>query len=447
MCRTYLIAFGALSPNARLYLLAEVPMAFGAGVFATVYNLYIVSRGFDTAFIGLLLTLALMGAGASALPAGLLVDRAGARTVLLAASLIAAAGVGVQLATTHAGVLLASSAVAGVGAGAFYVGAGPFLAQNSLPGRRTELFTLDMVAVLVGRAVGSAAGGQISAFWLGWGGYATRHHFWLTLLCAAAVATPTFGLLLRTWDAPPAPDLAADGASQDRGGASRSTERIGWRAATDPTVARLALVTGLAGLGTGLFLPFVNLYFFEALDASAVVFGWLSAGAVLLRLVATLLAPWLAARVGQVRAVGGAQLVAVPLLLLLGFAPTLAIAGLALLLRRAVMNMVGPIQTSFVMDVLRPAIRGAGNSVVWLTGNVAAGVSTLAGGALIALAGYRPLFVGAAVLYAASALLFLYWFGWSRVVTGSSPAHLAAGSDAVPASALGAAPSESATPT
>ena len=142
---------------------------------------------------------------------------------------------------------------------------------------------------------------------------------------------------------------------------------------TDPVALRLAVIGGLIGLGAGLFLPYLNVYFVQQLGASPAVYGWISGASTLTRLGATLLAPAVAGRLGTVGAIAGTQLASVPFLLLLGFAPQLGLAALAFLIRGALMNMAFPLQTSFTMGALRPALRGTGNALLILAGNVSPG--------------------------------------------------------------------------
>ena len=128
----------------------------------------------------------------------------------------------------------------------------------------------------------------------------------------------------------------------------------------DPVALRLAVIGGLIGLGAGLFLPYLNVYFVQELGASPAVYGWISGASTLTRLGATLLAPAVAGRLGTVGAIAGTQLASVPFLLLLGFAPQLGLAALAFLIRGALMNMALPLQTSFTMGALRPDAAGDG---------------------------------------------------------------------------------------
>lgn len=429
--------------NVRLYLLAEALASLSAGAFGAVYNLYILSLGYDAQFLGVLLAVAMAGAGVAAVPAGTLVDRWGARAVLLGASLVAAAGTGAQLVTGQAVVLAVGSAAAGAGGAAFYVAAAPFLARNALPERRSDLFSVDTVVSLAGMAAGSAIAGQLAATLVGdgaatlafagiWESGADRGRwgYWVTLLCAGAVGSCSFLPLLVTRDTAvisqgmaAAPVVAvgeARGSVRAESGAARGAHvppdgapdgSPSWRLALADSVAvRLAAVMGLIGLGAGLFLPFLNAYFAQELGAGPALYGWLSAAGTFGRLLATLAAPRLAVRWGAVRLIAATQLTSVPLLLLLGFAPHLGVACVAFLLRGAVMNMAAPVQASFSIEAVRPGIRGASTSLSWLAANGARGVSTMTGGALITATGYRLPYLLTAGLYVASAVLFLRWF-------------------------------------
>jgi MFS family permease len=183
------------------------------------------------------------------------------------------------------------------------------------------------------------------------------------------------------------------------------------------------VTASLISLGAGLFLPYVNVYFTQELGASPAVYGWLEAAGTAARLGATLLAPRLVARTGEARAVAWTQLSSVPLLLTLGFAPNAALAGAAYLLRGAAMNMAAPVQASFTMAALPPRTRGSGNAAIWLASNAARGISTYAGGWLIAAAGYRLPYLATAACYVTSSLLFLWWFGRHRNATAMHLPH------------------------
>ncbi len=405
--RRHLSAFATLPADVRWYIVAEGLAAFATGAFGAVYNLYVLALGFDTAFLGTLLVAGMVGAGASVLPAGALVDRIGPRALLLGGSVVAASGVGVQLVAPSGVVLLAGNVVAGAGGAAFYAAAAPYLAQAAPAERQNDVFSLDTAAALVGAAAGSVVAGQVAALLVGGAhaavGDTSLGAYRAALVVGGAVGAASFLALTRTRDVPaPRPRT---GASTDRPAGPP------WRAVlANPGARALAMTTALIGLGAGLFLPFLNVYFVQVLGASPAVYGWVSGAGTLTRLGATLVAPAAAGRHGRVAVIAGSQLASVPFLLLLGAAPHLALAALAVLVRGALMNMAAPLQAGFTMGILRPELRGTGNALLLLVANGSRAVSTLAGGTLITHIGYRWPYVITAALYVTSAALFWWWF-------------------------------------
>ena len=437
-----------LSRDARLFLLAEACSAFAGGAFLAVYNLYVLALGYDPRLLGTLLAAGGAGAGLGALPAGALVDRLRPRAVLLAASLVAAAGIGAQLASGHAAALLIGNAVAGAGAAAYVVAAAPFLTEASAPGTRPRVFSVETAVALAFTAAGTAAGGQAAVLLEGSGQWAAHMGpggpagqagaYWLTLAGASAIGACAFVPLVMTRGGAQrdsglrmldfglggrGPAAAAGGPGGEVPNPQAQIQNPGARASGRSRIAnpnsapRLAAVTGLIGAGAGLFIPYLNVFFVEVLGTSPAVFGWLSASGLLCRLAGTVAAPRLAARFGAVQAIAGTQLASVPLLLLLGFAPHPAAAAAMYLARGTLMNMAAPITAAFTMQALPPVGRGRGNSIIWLVGNAARTVSTLLGGALIAAAGYRVPYLVTAVCYVSSSVLLLAWFGGRRRLT------------------------------
>ena len=406
MLAPYLRTWRALPRSGRLYLGSEAVAAIAAGAMGAVFNLYVRALGFGAGFLANLLTVTAIGAGIGALVAGRLVDLVGPRRVLLVSSLVTAGGIAVQVtlaSVSQAPLMLGAGLTTGIGASAYYVAAAPFLARAAGAAPRDDVFSLDTAVALACGAVGTAAAGQASTILspaLG-----ELDAFRLTLLCAGAVGALSFPLLVLTSE--PRFESSASGASV----APRLRDTGGLVVWFEPTIARLVVIAILIAAGAGLFAPYVNLYFVEGLGATPAVYGWLTAAATMTRLGATLAAPWLSARIGLVRAIAFTQLASVPLLLLLGFGPTLAIVAGAFLTRGALMNMAAPLHVSFRMGVVPVALHGTASSAVWLADQITRAGSTWVGGQMIAAVGYRIPYALTAVCYVAASLLYLRWFG------------------------------------
>src|ERR1700737_1374980 len=114
----YIRQFGRFQRNARLYLISNALSGITTGILLVLYNLYLVSLGYHTDFIGIVLFVAAIGAGIAIFPAGVCVDRFGGKPVLIFSNLlIGAAGIG-QILFRQPIPLLVSGFIAGIG-GAF----------------------------------------------------------------------------------------------------------------------------------------------------------------------------------------------------------------------------------------------------------------------------------------------------------------------------------------
>ena len=393
--RAYIDALGSFSRNARLYLWVAFLGGFTVGVTRIIFNLYIQALGFDAAFLGQLLAVTTAAAGLTALPAGLLTDRWGTKRSLVWGSVGVGCGAFGQMVLTTPLLLLVSGALAGAGGAIALAAQAPFLAHHSSRRERTYLFSTMAALFLVSTIVGNLLGGHVPQ-WLQDSRLALSEvwSYRATLLAAGAASAITLPvlLLLRETYQPP------------------ETRR--WTLTRRSTTALVKLITtdGLIRLGAGLTIPFLNVFFVQELGTSAAFFGTMSAASLGLRVVATLGAPVLATRLGPVLSIALTQLASVPLLLLIGFPPALGFAAAAYVMRNSLMNMAFPVRDSFAMTIVDRSSRATVTAALLVTNNLAAALSTYIGGQLISAFGYRPGFLGTALLYilAASAFALLF---------------------------------------
>jgi MFS family permease len=188
------------------------------------------------------------------------------------------------------------------------------------------------------------------------------------------------------------------------------------RAVDLPTLLRnpLLVITGvytLFGAGAGLFLPYANLYFVQHLGASSALFGLIDGAANTLNALATLAAPWVALRIGKMKALTVTRLFSLPIQLLIGLTSFIPLAAFLYPLRQALMDMsVGLLQV-YSMESVPPQRRGFANSSYQAAFQGVQALTTPLGGWIIARSGFAPVFVGAAVLYLLA--IVLLWLSLS----------------------------------
>ena len=427
---SYLHEFGRFQRNARLYLLSNILSGVTTGIILILYNLYLVSLGYKTDFIGLIYLVASIGAGIAIFPAGVCIDRFGGKRILIWSSAAIAVIGATQLVFRQPLPLLASSFLVGI-AGAFpLVVNAPFLTRNSTPTERPQLFSLNIVVNLGTTVLGEVLGGTLP-LWLRqvpWlmttlppvlnGFLASQplpRSYQLAMLLAGVIAAPCFiPLFLMDDDRPQHPPSATPAALLLENGmsgesASKTSLRtiiIELRAySTHPRKMltspffTLLLVQALIATGAGLFIPYFNIYFVQHLGASSALFGLIDGGANTLNALLTLLAPLLAARIGRINTITITRLISIPLLLTIGLTHSLPLAAVLYLFRQGTMDMGVSLFQVFSMEAVPEQRRGLANSFYQVAANTPMVLSTPLGGWIIVHSGYPPLFLGAAAFY------------------------------------------------
>lgn len=368
MVREYLGHFGRLTPPARLFLGAH--FLFGV-VHATIFilrNLFLERAGYSEDFIGSSMSAAAFGMVAVLALVPRFMDRMKLKGFLASGVLLLAAGLaGVALLPYDRPLeryefpVMAFCFLSGVGAMTFEVGTAPFYTRHSSEEERPYLFGMGMAlspvaGLTAALAVGLAAGGALDAHRAVMLGGASA-----ALLCAA--------VLVFVREVPPEPETG------------EPEEPVDW-----PLAFKFALPELIIGLGAGLSIPILNLYFTRRFGFDAGTFGLLFAGTQVLMMLGFLLAPILARRLGAVRTIVLLQLFSIPFFVGLAFATSPVLAMVLYLLRHPCMNMVHPVAANFMMGVASPRQRVRLNAVKQLANKIAWVIATWSGGRIVTAA-------------------------------------------------------------
>jgi predicted MFS family arabinose efflux permease len=79
-------------------------------------------------------------------------------------------------------------------------------------------------------------------------------------------------------------------------------------------------------------------------------------------------------------------------------------------MRTAIMNMSNPILSSFNMEIVSEAQRATVNSLIWMSCYTCVGVSTYAGGLMMAHNYYTLPFLLTCILYIVASVLYYFFF-------------------------------------
>ena len=159
--REFREAAAAFSRPARFYLGAEFLMWTAHGIFAVLFNLYLVEAGASEGFVGRAVSSSGAGMVLAALPTGWLADRWGRRRTLMLGAVLEGAGHLLRALSTHEPVVLGAGLAAGLGQSLFQIAAAPFLTDHSTPRERTHLFATFFASALLAGVFGNILGGVL----------------------------------------------------------------------------------------------------------------------------------------------------------------------------------------------------------------------------------------------------------------------------------------------
>jgi MFS family permease len=363
------------------YLLfgTRIARLFAYGFLSVVLVLYLDQAGFDTAHIGLLLTLTLLGDTLISLWITTQADRIGRKRMLLAgAGLMLFAGI--LFAVTRSYVFLVVAATIGVISPSGNE-VGPFLAieQASLAQivsdqRRTHVFAWYNLVGSFATAVGALCGGGLAQL-LQDTGVTPLNSYRAVVIGYAVMGVVLAGLFSRLTpgiEAPVRPDRATVGG---RLGLHRSRR----------VVFKLSALFALDAFAGGFVVQSIVAFWFHTrFGVSPGVLGAIFFGANVLAGISALLAARVAAKIGLINTMVFSHVPSNILLMLVPFMPVLPLAIALLLLRFSISQMDVPTRQSYTMAVVSPDERSAAAGVTGIARTTGAALSPVIAGPLLA---------------------------------------------------------------
>jgi len=384
--------------NARYYLGGIFLCGLGQSIFALLFNLYLRALGLNDAGIGQILSKSSLGAAVAALPIAFLFRRLSTRAILVTGGALTAVAYTLQGTLVAPELLLFAAFLSGMLVTTFRLSIAPVIMREVAPAIRPYLFSAAFTVLFLASIVGSLLGGLMphafealtksGTLALRWSLYAAC---FLTLL-----GTIPFHRM-RVGGSPEPPASPWD--------QFRELAEVDWG-----LQLKLALPATLIGLGAGLIIPFLNLYFRDRFGLTPAAIGVLFAVMQGFMVMGNLFGPAVSRRLGLVRGVVATQLASVPFMVLLALSGSFPVVVAAFFLRGGLMNMNQPLTTHFAMEMVPEREHAITNSLLTLSWYVAWSISADIGGALIQRRGYTEPLLLAAGLYVLASILYALFF-------------------------------------
>ncbi|PWW36619.1 MULTISPECIES: MFS transporter [Paenibacillus] len=365
------------SRNIQLFFLASILYQIGNGMFSVLYNLYIQGLGYNDTMNGQIVSIQSLATAIMFVPIGLCGDFFSRKRLLITGALFSGIFLIGRSFDYSASGLIWFAVFSGLFAGVFQVLAIPFLAENVKKSQRLKMFSYYSSLVLASQVLGSLGGG-VFADLLHTTGLAKVTGLQTVLFVGGAATLVAFIPMLFVSEDKKAPRAdtpaqpvteSATSATDDKQGVIHSSEQ-GSKNDTlsqkkdSRLIGQFVITQLLIGFGSGLVVPYLNLYFTNRFSVSLSAMSLLISLGQIMTIVSMLIGPTLAAKVGSVRAVVLFQVMSLPFLLLTGFTNLLLIASVSFLFRQALMNAANPIQSAILVDRVSDKRRGIANSLM-----------------------------------------------------------------------------------
>ena len=393
----YFENLGLFSRNARLFLVGTFFMGMGFSGFMLLFNLYLKEMGFLESRIGNIITATTLGTVIMALPASVLIRKVPIKRLLLIATPIATFSYLIQLSVSTYHLIIAGGFMAGLAAVFSRVASGPFFMRNSTQKERPYLFSMQFALWLVAGIIGSLLAGFLPGIIerSGTVSYLAYRYTLYIFACLVLVALLPYSMI-----------------KEMPVGKVDKMKIHSWR-----LILKLFLPGLTVGIGAGLSIPFLNLYFKNVFQTATSYIGILYSGQQFLMITGLLIAPVIAEKIGKIRTVVVSQLVSIPFLVVLGLTTNFVLAIIAFLVRAALMNMAQPLFTNFAMERVKHDEQAFTNALLVIAWTAGWGASASVGGFLIERFSYTIPFLSTSVLYLISTVIIFAFFRKEAVVS------------------------------
>src|SRR5712691_7181120 len=416
-----------LPRNVYLLLFFTLGKGFQLSISALTLNYYVHSLGYRPDFIGVFSAMPAVGALIGAVPTGMLADRIGRKPVLLltaALTPLSLASCGLLTATP---LLLAASMIQGFVSTAYWVTNLPLLTESTTEKQRVGVFALNSFLLLGVGALGNLLGGAIPEFIAGIlhvSAASTLPLRWGVF--SAALFTFVFGLPLWFLQEP-----------KRAKNVKQATTVVKTEAHAEPVSAepvskerrpvwlflQLLLPDLVFTMGEGAVVALIQIYFvlrFQLLPGTLGIIFTISglAGGIF-----SLTAPLFVKRWSKLRLITSVQYLTAPLMVLIGFAPTLPLAITGEYARSLMRTLIEPVYAAFAMEQVSDRHRATLSGFYSVTWSVGFSIGPAVAGWLQTNVSLSTSFVFGACCLAVSASMLLFFFGRGLPGRGRGSIH------------------------
>ena len=388
--------------NARLYLYSGFLIGISFSGFRLLYNLYLKELNFSEEIIGYRLAIFSLGSLVIAIPATLSAKKNKFSTIYMISLGVLFLSWLSQVFFTNLIPLFSASLIGGMFITYYSVAVAPFIMRNSAAKERTHLFSFNFAIMLLSGVVGSIIAGFLPDICANFTD-SIIETLRMSLVVVSGVSLLAFLLIPKIKELNRIPETNV------------KLSDI-FKIKNPLLLFKITLPAFIVGMGAGMVIPFMNLYFKDRIKLPIDKIGIIFSITQLFMFLGILLGPPLAKKFGKIRTVVITQFLSIPFMLILAFFNQYLLVALAFFVRAALMNMAQPLTTAFAMELVPKNEQEITNSTLMVAWTFSWAISTAISGKLIANSGFTiPLVIAAGLYVLSSMFYFLFFFKTEKI--------------------------------
>lgn len=351
------------SKNIYLFLAGSLTLGLSQAFMMLFLNFYLRALGLNPSLQGTVNAIPALTSALMSLPAVIISRKVDEAYTLKVGSLLGVLGTAIIALSTGPLIAVIGSVITGIGSAFMMVSNAPFMARETTEETRMLLFTIQMALMTGAGFLGNIIGGNIPSIYSNITGSGANSLPSLRAALTVAAIIQSLGFIALLFLKGKDNAIKREKNKNNSGFNSLKVQEKG-------KLFKLILPNIIVGAGAGATIPYINIFieakFHISYSSLGVLFGWTS----LATAVTVLIQPWLVKKFGQIKTILIVQIMSLPFLFTLGFAPYLWLVIVAMFTRGALMNAGTPTYTANAMSRLTEQDRpmySALNMIGWNT--------------------------------------------------------------------------------
>lgn len=369
-------------------------VAYGL-IFTDISYFLTIVQGVTAEFTGLIISLMGISTFVASIFLGIAADVYGRKKLLVMGNILASVILVVFVLTTNPILLITVAILEGISEAAVLTSSSALLADKAEDNNRTSAFSLYGFVQSIAFGLGSFAIPSIIIF--EFVGFSNKESH-ILLYSSIAILSGVFTLIMLRVSESKKLKKHGSGVRNLLPGKSKVV------------LLKFTFTSAVLAFGAGMFVPLMAYWFNLQYGISDIISGPILAISSLLIALATLVAPYLAVRLGLVKSIVLTQAVSTLFMFAIPFSPNYALAGFLYSMRALLMNMASPLSQSMIMGLVAEDERGAASGISGALWRLPNALSTFIGAWLMGIGLLAEPFLIGALFYIVSIILFWIYF-------------------------------------